>query len=93
MNRIFQGFKVLATFMIVIGIATFWWHKKSQPNKKGLRIGVVQFISHPALDRACSGFLQQLQEKLGDKISCIIQNAEGSMLSTLKCVIFNRVSL
>lgn len=82
MKHILQGFKVIVAVAVVIGVATFWWHKKSRSHKNGLRIGVVQFISHPALDRACSGFVKQLQEKLGDKISCVVQNAEGSMLST-----------
>jgi len=82
MKSILQSLKAIVVISAVIGVITFWWHKKSNSHKDGLRIGVVQFISHPALDRACFGFIKQLQEKLGDKISCVVQNAEGSMLST-----------
>jgi len=43
------------------------------------KIGVLQTASHPALDRVCDGFVQELESRFNGKIECIIKNAEGSV--------------
>jgi len=40
-------------------------------------IGIIQTISHPALEEAKKGFIDYLTEKLGDKIGFITKNAQG----------------
>ena len=40
-------------------------------------IGVCQLIEHPALDAATQGFVDTLQEKLGDQVDITVQNAQG----------------
>ncbi|MGN0586541.1 MAG: ABC transporter substrate-binding protein [Oscillospiraceae bacterium] len=40
-------------------------------------IGVVQLVQHDALDAATQGFVDTLTEKLGDKVTFDIQNANG----------------
>jgi len=40
-------------------------------------IGIVQTISHPALDQARLGFIDSLHEKYGSSINFIVQNADG----------------
>jgi len=40
-------------------------------------IGVLQLVQHEALDAATKGFQDALTEKLGDKVSFNVQNAQG----------------
>ncbi|MCE5197270.1 MAG: ABC transporter substrate-binding protein [Negativicutes bacterium] len=44
---------------------------------KTYRIGIIQLAEHPALDAATEGFQATLTEKLGDKVSFNLQNAQG----------------
>ena len=42
-------------------------------------VGVIQLITHDALDAATEGFIQALKDKLGeDKVKIDVQNAAGS---------------
>lgn len=41
------------------------------------RIGICQLVQHVALDEATRGFQEALKEKLGDRVSFDIQNAQG----------------
>ena len=40
-------------------------------------IGICQLVQHVALDQATEGFMDALEEKLGDKVSFDLQNAQG----------------
>ncbi len=42
-------------------------------------IGILQTASHPALDAAREGFMQELQSTLGNEVAFVIQNAQGSV--------------
>ena len=42
-------------------------------------IGILQTASHPALDAARDGFMEELQSKLGADVAFIVQNAQGSV--------------
>src|SRR5665647_384973 len=44
---------------------------------KTYTIGIIQLAEHPALDAATEGFQTTLTEKLGDKVSFNLQNAQG----------------
>lgn len=44
-----------------------------------ITIGILQTASHPALDRAREGFVECLRQALGQQVTFITQNAEGSM--------------
>ena len=45
--------------------------------EKTYSIGICQLAEHPALDAATKGFQDYLTEKLGDKVSFDVQNAQG----------------
>ena len=40
-------------------------------------IGIVQLAEHPALDQATKGFQDVLKDKLGDKVTFEVKNAQG----------------
>jgi putative tryptophan/tyrosine transport system substrate-binding protein len=42
-------------------------------------IGILQTASHPALDAARDGFVEELKNKLGSSVAFVIQNAQGSV--------------
>lgn len=42
-------------------------------------VGILQTATHPALDAVTQGFISELTNRLGNKISFITQNAEGSV--------------
>lgn len=44
---------------------------------KTYNIGICQLMEHPALDAATQGFQDALKEKLGDKVTFSVQNAQG----------------
>ncbi len=54
---------------------------KKPASKAHYTIGILQTASHPALDASREGFMEALQEKLGNKIEFVIQNAQGSVAS------------
>ena len=42
-------------------------------------IGVIQLVEHSALDNATAGFVEVLEQELGDKVNIEIQNAQGEI--------------
>lgn len=63
---------LIATFIILKHV------QKPHPNAQ-YTIGILQTASHPALDAARDGFIEELQNSLGNKVNFIIQNAQGSI--------------
>ncbi len=49
--------------------------------EKTYEIGVLQFVQHEALDAATQGFIDVLNEKLGDKVKIDVQNASGDSVN------------
>lgn len=49
--------------------------------KDTYKIGICQVMQHPALDEATRGFQEALTEKLGDKVSFDLQNAQGDTVN------------
>jgi putative ABC transport system substrate-binding protein len=53
----------------------------SSSSDKTYNIGICQLLEHPALDAATEGFQAALTEKLGDKVTFDVQNAQGEQAS------------
>lgn len=51
----------------------------SDKQQSTLTIGILQTASHPALDRAREGFMQELTEQMNGQVHFVVQNAEGSI--------------
>ena len=49
----------------------------SKDSADSYTVGVCQLVEHPALDSATQGFVDALTEKLGDKVTFDMQNAQG----------------
>lgn len=49
---------------------------QSSDNEK-IKVGVLQLVQHEALDAATQGFVDALNEKFGDKVEIVVQNAFG----------------
>ncbi|MCQ2494527.1 MAG: ABC transporter substrate-binding protein [Lachnospiraceae bacterium] len=49
-------------------------------------IGICQLIEHPALDAATQGFQDALKEKLGDKVTFDVQDAQGEQTTAATIV-------
>ena len=63
---------------IVLGFVIAKQMKK--PETKALyTIGILQTASHPALDAARDGFMEELQSKLNGDVTFVVQNAQGSI--------------
>jgi len=68
--------------LLSTGIITFFIYLKhtsiSKP-KTRFSIGILQTASHPALDAARDGFIEELQKTMGNDISFVICNGQGSI--------------
>ena len=52
--------------------------EQSQSSDNGkIKVGVLQLVQHEALDAATQGFVDALNEKFGDKVEIVVQNAFG----------------
>lgn len=64
--------------LIFFSIFLFSCMKKAKDNPdRQLRIGVIQFVSHPALDRSLKGFKEGLKDN--KNITFIVKNANGEI--------------
>lgn len=79
--------KIEKTLLLIIMIITtllggYYYYNylqyKTKKNKHGIKIGILQAASHPALDKAREGFIAKMQSALGDNIDFVIRNSEGS---------------
>ncbi len=72
--------KMLITILAIAGICSIMLFKRIIRQKKTrFTIGILQTASHPALDAARDGFVETLKKELGNDISFVIRNAEGSI--------------
>ena len=46
-------------------------------SEKTLKVGIVQFTQHEALDAATEGFLETLESEFGNQIEVLVKNASG----------------
>jgi putative ABC transport system substrate-binding protein len=65
----------IASLMIVSLIVTH----RTKKNKNAKMIGILQTASHPALDAARQGLIDELNKTLGTKIEYSLHNAQGSI--------------
>jgi putative tryptophan/tyrosine transport system substrate-binding protein len=75
-NQIMIGSICLLLAIITILSTCFFTSKK---NTHDLIIGIIQTASHPALDNAREGFMEELKNKMGDHVQFIIKNGQGSI--------------
>ena len=68
---------LLAAALMLLSLAACGETEPRDPDEKVFRIGICQLAEHPALDLATEGFTEALTEKLGDRVSFDIQNAQG----------------
>jgi putative ABC transport system substrate-binding protein len=75
-----QNKSTLIIFSIIIFTLGAIAIKKSVTHSHArINIGIIQTASHPALDTARDGFINTLQQKLGNDIAFTIRNGEGSI--------------
>lgn len=70
---------VLITISLIAISAFIILKKRTSPPRARWTIGILQTASHPALDAARDGFTQELTQKLGNDVSFITRNGEGSI--------------
>ncbi|WP_068470949.1 ABC transporter substrate-binding protein [Candidatus Protochlamydia phocaeensis] len=68
--------KKVGAFLLLAALASC---SSSQEQSSVLTIGILQTASHPALDQAREGFMQELNAQLDGKVRFVVQNAEGSI--------------
>lgn len=71
--------KSLRICLIIILGALFFYKIISKDEKQMLTIGILQTATHPALDQAREGFIEEFSRLAQEKVRFIIQNAEGSL--------------
>lgn len=89
-------FKIFTVSIIVVLVGGFMYglgvnntnKNKEQENRKIIKVGVLQLLSHPALDAIYKGFEDELNKegyKVGENIKIDLQNAQGdqSNLATM----------
>lgn len=64
---------------LIIGSFILIRTTKKSSHTHGYTIGILQTASHPALDAARDGFIQELNNLLGNTVSISIHNAQGSI--------------
>ena len=65
---------LLMVLSLVLGLCAC-----ASAEEKTWQIGILQFVQHPALDEATRGFREAITEKLGDKVTFIVENASGEV--------------
>ena len=75
-------FVVIAFVFLLIFVSKKLYHQGNQ-SSSGLKIGILQTITHPALDRSRNGLMDYFKRQYTlENVEFIIQNGEGS-ISTL----------
>lgn len=69
----------IVALLVSIGIILVLPRLKNSGQRQLYTIGILQTISHPALDMARKGFMITMQKKMGDNIDFIIRNGQGSI--------------
>ncbi len=66
---------------VVIGFYFFVLRKETDIKKEGAlyTIGILQAASHPALDAARQGFMDEVRAQTGDTIAFVVHNGQGSI--------------
>lgn len=72
---------IIITSVIIALVASFMLFKRSIKTNKNarFRIGILQTASHPALDAARDGFVEEAKKDLNNDVEFVIRNGEGSV--------------
>lgn len=77
----FKHVVLIVTVCIGIGIGFIGLRRGAFERKVDYlgTIGILQTASHPALDAVRNGFIEKIEERVGDKIDFVIRNGQGSI--------------
>ncbi|XJS10395.1 ABC transporter substrate-binding protein [Aerococcaceae bacterium WGS1372] len=75
--------KVLLSVTLVAVLALFAGLTPSKAQDEPIKIGILQHVSHVALDDTRDGFIEQMEDLLDGQVEWDLQNANGDM-STLQ---------
>lgn len=81
MKTIFLSKRLFMIFTVTLIMAIFLLTLKNKPKDKTLTIGLLQTISHPALDNSRNGLVEEFKKIFGNNIKIKEKNAQGSMLT------------
>jgi len=71
---------LITVIAITIGASFVILKRIKQPSSNAAyTIGILQTASHPALDAVREGFVEELKNKMGNVVACVVQNAQGSI--------------
>lgn len=70
---------VIAIAIAILSSLLLFKNNKNRTTPSLYTIGILQTASHPALDAARDGFIEELSEQLNNDVTFITYNAEGSV--------------
>lgn len=70
---------ILISLVLMLGLILFAKWKNSNENETTLTLGILQTATHPALDQAREGFIQEINRLTHYQVGFVVQNAEGSL--------------
>ncbi len=70
---------ILTCLIVILGGLFFYKTSGSDTETAPLTIGIIQTATHPALDQARESFIAEITRLSNQKLSFVIQNAEGSL--------------
>lgn len=71
---------LIICLLILCSVAGFWFWKRGEPAKAGLRVALLQYVEHPALNEARDAFRKRLREELarfGKNLNLRYENVQG----------------
>src|SRR6056297_3396951 len=80
-----KSLMVVSIFISLTLIFMFSFHMSAQAQDKVFKIGISQFVEHPALDSAREGFIESLSEAgfvEGENIEINLENAQADFSTT-----------
>jgi putative ABC transport system substrate-binding protein len=69
--------KLTAVFLSAVMLLSLGGCGTGEDTQEKYVVGISQLVQHEALDAATQGFMDALEEKLGDKVEFDVQNAQG----------------
>lgn len=71
---------IIVLSIAVIGAILYFQKTKNVATRENVKtIGIIQIASHPALDDARQGFIDELSKQVGSHVNFVYQNAQGSI--------------
>lgn len=70
---------ILACAAAILCSVFIYKRSGQQASTNSVTIGIIQTATHPALDQAKDSFIAEMKKLSNDKVSFVVQNAEGSL--------------